>query len=344
VQAQDSECGAAGVMKILLHVGPHKTGSSYLQACFVHHKESLRGRRILLPSAWEHARGNPSHTGLVKALLDNDLAGVRAVIDGAIAEGGETLLVSAEDLSVLPVEALQRLRLVLGDAEVLVVFYVRRWTDFLPSAWQELIRQGKSMSLPEYFSLQIRNPAASEELNIELKLANLIEVFGQDSIRLVCFSMLVDSGTDIFSHFARHFLDWWQAEPPPGAPRHNASRGVREIELLRQLNAIEFAATGRQSVEVRNKLDAAAPSKHLEFVLGAMEPHYRTLPFNDFLPALTRMHQALHERFKQNIVRPSPPNMFFRPKKHPLPYVASNYLLQRGVVDALHEIHMEIMQ
>jgi hypothetical protein len=330
--------------KVLLHVGPHKTGSSYLQACFSYHREALRARGIALPAAWELAPGNPSHTGLVTALLNNDLAGANAVLEGAFAEGAETLLVSAEDLSVLPVEALQRLRSMLGAADLLVVFYVRRWTDLLPSVWQELVKQGKSMSLPEYFSLQVRNPEASNELNFELKLANLIEVFGQDSIRLVCFSMLADSESDIFSHFSRHFLGWWQAEPPPGAPRYNASRGVKEIELLRQLNAIEFAATGRQSAHVRNKLDAAAPSKHTRLVLEAMEPHCRMLPFNDFLPVLTRMHRALYERFKLNVVRPNPPNMFFRPKKHPLPFVASDYLLQRGIVDALHEIHAEIMQ
>jgi hypothetical protein len=257
--------------KILLHVGPHKTGSSYLQACFSYHREALRERGIVLPAAWEHAPGNPSHTGLVTALLNNDLAGAKAVLEGAFAEGAETLLVSAEDLSVLPVEALQRLRCMLGAADVLVVFYVRRWTDLLPSVWQELVKQGKSMSLPEYFSLQMRNPEASNEINFELKLANLIDAFGQDSIRLVCFSALEDAGSDIFSHFARHFLGWWQAEPPAGAPRYNASRGVKEIELLRQLNVIEFAATGRKTADVRNKLDAAAPSKHMRFVLEAAD-------------------------------------------------------------------------
>jgi hypothetical protein len=336
--------GAGGMRKILLHVGPHKTGSSYLQACFSHHIAALRSRGIALPARWDLAPGNPSHTGLVTALQNDDVDGAKEVVEAALAGRCDTLLVSAEDLSVLPVEALQRLPPVLGTAEVVIIFYIRRWTDLLPSVWQELIKQGQSMSMPEYFSWHIRNPEGSRELNMELKLANLIEVFGQDSVRLVSFSTLGDAETDIFGHFARHFLGWWRAEPPPGAPRYNASRGVKEIELLRQLNAIEFAASGGRSPHLRNKLDAAAPSKQIRFVLEAMESHRRELPFNDALPALARMHRAMHARFKANVVRPGPPNLFFRPKNRPLPFVASDYLLQRGIVDALHEIHAEIMQ
>lgn len=299
----------------------------------------MRARGIVWPQAWQSA-DNASHTGLTTALRDGgNLCGAAEVLELAFAQGGDTLLVSAEDLSALNVDALQRLKTFLGASNVTIVYYVRRWSDLLPSGWQEVVKQGHTTSFPENFVGHVRNPEASEIFNLELRLAGLIQVFGLQSLRLVSYSMLRDTKVDLFGHFARHFLNWWKATPLSGNHELNTSRGVAEIELVRRLNMIEFSRSGEISPSLRNRLDAAWPTIDAKFVLASMETSRRTMFLNDAFPGLHALHRRAHARYQAQIVEPAPPDLLFKPMRRELQYIADDYIMQPGVVAAIHEIY-----
>jgi hypothetical protein len=327
----------------LLHVGPHKTGSTYLQACFRHHRAALRARGVVVPAAWELAPGVASHARLAEAVREGgDLAQAAEILADAFADGGDTLLVSAERISGLDGAALRRLRGLLGGCAVTVVFYVRRWSDLLPSAWQELVKRGETRSFPEFLAANIRNPERSLYFNLDMKLQALVEVFGQENVRLVCYSVLRDASADLFDHFAQHFLGWPDAPTLPGAVDMNVSRTAEEIELVRRLNMIDIARTGAASAALRNSLDAASPAIDTSAVLAAMAGSRRTMLLSDAFPALQQLHRRLSAKYRAQIVAPAASELMFTPMRREIPYIADDYVMRRGAIDEIYRIYDRI--
>ena len=328
--------------RAIIHIGPHKTGSSYLQVCFARYRDALRQRGIVVPAAWEQ-HGNVSHSGLVDAVREGgDLAAAAEVIAREFAAGGETLLVSAEDFSTLSAAELQRLKTLLGDSAITIVYYIRRTSDILFSAWQEDVKQGNLFTFPEYFGLHLRNPEVSVFFNLEMRLRPFIEVFGKESIRIVAYSMLRDNDIDLFTHFAQHLLKWHPVEPPPDPQELNKAGTPAEIELLRALNVIETLRNPSAPKNLRDRLDASRGSLDLEHIYVVMEAHQKFMVLSDAFPMISRFHKEQRQRFADNVVPPCPNEFFFRLVRKEIPFIAGDYLLHPGVLDALHTLHGQL--
>lgn len=328
--------------KAVVHIGPHKTGSSYLQVCFTRYRDALRQRGIVVPAAWEQ-QGNVSHNGLVDAVREGgNLAGAAAVIAREFAAGGDTLLVSAEDLSTLPLEALHRLKSLLGESTVSIVYYVRRTSDILFSAWQEDVKQGNLFTFPEYFGLHLRNPEVSVFFNIEMRLRPFIEVFGKESIRIVAYSMLREQNIDLFAHFAQHLLKWHPVEPPPEPQELNKAGTPAEIELLRALNVIETLRNPDGAKNLRDRFDAVSKTLDLEKIYSAMSEHQKFMILSDAFPMISRFHKEQRQRYADNVVPPCPNEFFFRLVRKEIPFIAGDYLLRPGILEALYTAYEKL--
>ena len=143
----------------VIHVGPHKTGTTYLQLSFKANRPALQQRGILYPAVWDYTAGNPSHLPLAQKLKAGDRDGLAQDFATLLASGAKQVLISAEDLSNLEIPALQLLQSLVAGSAVKIVFYVRRWSELLPSSWQESIKQGQCWTLPEYMLLSLQNVA-----------------------------------------------------------------------------------------------------------------------------------------------------------------------------------------
>ncbi len=329
--------------KTVIHIGPHKTGSSYLQACFRQYRGALRARGIVVPAEWEHP-GNAAQTVLVAALRDGgDLDGAVEVMARIRAEDAETLLISAEDLCTLGVVQVQRLRDLLGDCEVTVIYYVRRTSDLLFSSWQEDVKHTTSMTFPEYALAHLRNPEASLFFNIDVRLKSWVEVFGKDSIRIVGYSALRDNAIDLFKHFAHRFLKWPNVEPEPSAREINIAGTPEQIELLRSLNQLEKLQNPERPLNLRSKLDAALPHLDLTFLFAEMAACRKVFVFNDGFPFFARFHREQRQAYATNVVPPCPIEFFFRLARKEIPYVGGDFMLRPGVLEALHVVHERLV-
>lgn len=331
------------VFRTIMHVGPHKTGTSYLQTCFSRHSDALRALGVVLPRAWEEGPGNFSHTGLLKALNQENLAAASDVLARCFEHGGTTLLISAEGLSTVGLESLRRLKTLLGSGPVTIVYYVRRWSDHFPSGWQELVKNGAVITLPEQFANHIRNPSQSTIFNPDVRLAPFRDVFGPDNIRIVCYSEIRDRGMNLFTHFMAEILGVPDAMPPAGVGDLNISRGPAYIELLRCLNVLEYAQTGVRPVGLRAKLQAIESRIDTCHLFTAMAKHERVLTFNDACDALRDVHKHLFERYKDAIVPPSRQDRFFRPARRAIPYISADYLMEPGLIDIIRAIYQQII-
>ena len=328
--------------RFVIHLGPHKTGSTYLQLCFRNNRAALLERGILFPALWEHSRASPSQTGFAQRLERGQFGELAAELGSAVAPGIyatgiHTVLISSENLSILERPAVQGLREITGGAAVEFVFYLRRWSDLLPSSFQERVKQGAARPLPDYALAHLKNPFASRLLNWELKTAPFRQVFGEESVRFVCYSVLRERDQDIFRHFARTFLGWDEA--PPGASKPvNESRSAVEIELLRALNVMRARKGMPENSALRDRFDVVRQSFDLEALFAAMEDFRETLVFRDDWEPLTILHDRLLDRFRPSLVAPHPPAKLFRPKRADLPFFAADYLAEPGIADAVRDI------
>lgn len=325
--------------RAIVHVGPHKTGSTYLQTCLRYHREALLARGFVVPEAWEHAADNPSHTGVLRALdSEAKLARARAVLERDLAPLGHTLLISAEELSTPRADRLPRLAALLHGLRVTIVFYVRRWSDLLPSGWQETVKQGQDFSFPDFYVAHVRNPRASQIFNLDLRLQPLAERFGRENLRLVCYTVLREQGADLFQHFAASFLDWEDPPVPPGNREMNASRSEASIELLRMLNQMEFAHSGRRSAALRDRFDRAAAELNLARILDALEAHMVSTLCSDGFPDVHALHERLYAEYRDNIVPPALPRLFFAPARREVLHVKDNTATQRDIFNEVQRI------
>ncbi|MGB3711064.1 MAG: hypothetical protein WA985_05195 [Erythrobacter sp.] len=90
-----SSCGAIGpVMRLIIHPGLHKTGSTYLQ-----HVLNDTSRALTEKGVWyERQRGYPAHHGAAWRILIGDPKPLIRMGEKAEQAGCETLILSSEDL------------------------------------------------------------------------------------------------------------------------------------------------------------------------------------------------------------------------------------------------------
>lgn len=327
----------------ILHVGPHKTGTSYLQEAFLQTRPLLAARGVHYPAIW----GRAAHHALLEMLN----AGPGAELERQFAElraaGHATVLISVEGLTTLPLPTVEYLRTLVGpENPVRVVFYARSWADRLLSHWKQEIKGGSTQSLPEYLFQRVTQPAGSNLVNFGTGLRHYAQVFGAESLAVVAYDQVLAQKLDLFVHFAATFLDW--SDPPAlDLAYANVSPNTVDTEVLRALNAIEAAQSGQPPGRVQAAGMAARYMRRAGEFAGpllreAMEANRATAVLNEKSAQLTALHKQLYAEFGAALVAPKPRGVFFTPRRAEIPYVHRDYLLVPGVVAALHAVHRAV--
>jgi hypothetical protein len=131
--------------RIVVHVGLHKTGTTYLQSLLRANREQLRAAQVHFPGGTDH---------LVQGLAVSDLMGRRPrgaanaavtgqwakLVESVRVEGLRTVLLSDERLSLGGAGLARRLFASVDDREAEVVVTARDLGRVLVSAWQEELR------------------------------------------------------------------------------------------------------------------------------------------------------------------------------------------------------------
>jgi hypothetical protein len=327
--------------EFIIHLGPHKTGTTYLQLSFRARRAALAERGIIFPEAWELAPGNPSHLPLAQWLKAGAVDRLAPEFAALLASGAKQVLISSEDLSTLEPEAVALLRTLLAGSKVRFVFYFRRWSELLPSSWQESIKQGQSWTLPEYTLLTVQNVRHSKLLNFDRKLAPFRDAFGAGSLRLCSYSELREREMDLFQHFAAQFLDWPDAPAGDAPANANASRDLATSEILRVLNS-RVLRGGPASDRMRRAFDLLPDRSFLAPVVDAIHAHSRKMRFSDAWPSLLALHDELVESYHAHMIQPKRNRLLFRLRNAELSYSGPEYLLEPGVVEILRDLQARL--
>jgi len=325
--------------RYVLHIGPHKTGTSYLQVLFRELSSRMKSRGILYPPQWttEGALGHVALVTRLRAQIADD--NLRREFSELSDSRCDVVLISAEDLSGLSVAQIATLKELIGAHPVSVVFYCRRWSDLLPSVWQELIKHGRTLTLPEYVASHLANPAASTRINYALTLDRFAEVFSRDNLFLASYSNIVDGGESLAEHFFGTFLSWPDA---PGLRKIvvNASLSPFDTEMIRILNAMRSLRQGDPGGAVRVKYLQMRDELDLDVPFAAMERHRATVTLHD--GGLRWIHDEIFQRYGSRLLPPVSGREWFARREGVMSYINASYVLEPGVVQAVDAVYARL--
>lgn len=264
--------------RVVLHVGPRKTATTYLQRVLQALVIEGRVDPTLYPIRTRQREDHNHVPGLIDlareagaiglqddAWAEQDGGDARALIDAVRAAPSDVLL-SAEAMSVLPLSGARAVIAALAPAPVDVVITARDLARVLPSSWQQHMRNGNIESYDAYLALRTdeRETRAYEvELNRGFwrayryaELAERWEAAGARRATIVTVPRYGADADEIWRRFVEAVaLPDLPAEPPPiPEDRANIALTGAETFAIYGFNlAARAAGQGRREVRAAHR-------------------------------------------------------------------------------------------
>ncbi|MFN8125166.1 MAG: hypothetical protein U0R64_01450 [Candidatus Nanopelagicales bacterium] len=229
---------------VLLHVGPHKTGTTAIQGALAAARPLLKRERILYPGR------RLEHNRQAAAAIQRSLGWDRRRLDMAywdtlVAQAARypgRVVISSEVFCEADAESAARIVHDLGPDRVQVAVTLRPLEKLLPSNWQQYIKSGYRIRyehwLENVFETREKSSAATPSFWVRNDHPAVIrrwsEVIGPENLVVVVVDSaeprsLFDSFEDILQ-LPRNSLNADESGPS------NRSLSAYEVELLRQFN------------------------------------------------------------------------------------------------------------
>lgn len=169
-------------MKLVLHIGTHKTGTTAIQSYLTAHRNALKQLGILYPSCCEEVQQN-QFSFLVPLIRQGKFEEIADYFEKIKLEadscGVNSIIISGEDFSLLTQEHIQKLAEYLPDLEVSIVVYFRNLYDHLISTFAQINRLNKS--LPAWSNLGERLHGL---MDYDAILSKWCDVFGNNNVNV----------------------------------------------------------------------------------------------------------------------------------------------------------------
>jgi hypothetical protein len=220
----------------VIHVGPRKTATTYLQSNFYRNREQLLARGWLYPIVAQRTQ-NAHHQ--VASSKDEVLAGEGALFkrlkrasDDALKKDAN-LLISSEGLRKWTARDFVKLGKVLGQTDVMIAYTLRDPFTLLASIWGESVKNGRTRSFPDYAARQINDRSKSQALN---PLGELGPILDHPKLRLAVldYEAVRTANQDIYTAFCRDILGIDGMLPSLDKPK-NFSLPIELTDYLRAL-------------------------------------------------------------------------------------------------------------
>ncbi|MDC0601783.1 hypothetical protein OAP14_02010 [Aliiglaciecola sp.] len=223
--------------KVVLHIGPHKTASTYIQKMLHKNRKALQSCGWTYPTVGVVGYGQHRFAEL---LFNKDYEGAMFLWK-EMSKGHHNIVVSSENFDRLDEEDIKALKSLLNDCEVEIIYFYRRNDDRLISSWQESIKHGGTLSWQHYLLNSVVRPYRSESLNDSLVVSYYTKEFNIN-VKIVDYDIAVDAGVDLFESFLMFF--GLKKRESKGFVLENKKINVASdyavIEILRILNLIDI--------------------------------------------------------------------------------------------------------
>jgi hypothetical protein len=144
-------------MRVYLHIGTDKTGSTSIQGHLYANRRWMEELRVLVPAAGLSVRNG--HASMLSELEDAALESLSAELDQAAEDGFRAVILSWEGMTFYSEEKITRLRSALGKYPVTILVYLREQADILQSGFLQRVKANSNK-----FPMQIYEfPRSPEE-------------------------------------------------------------------------------------------------------------------------------------------------------------------------------------
>lgn len=219
-----------------LHIGPHKTGSTYIQKRLVDAEKQLAKVGIKYPKKWRDVLwGHHTMVVAIKSPVAKEAGDVQKLVR-EVCNSDDVVVLSSELFENLEPDEIQ---FVFGGlpVDVHVHYFCRSWPGLVYSNWQEKIKQGEECSLPAFALEHYARPFQSRMMNYDIPLGKYRKALPECNISLYSYDDIVSSGGDLFEAFIREVSPGIDVDALPLARKEvNASLSEVDIGLIRQLN------------------------------------------------------------------------------------------------------------
>jgi hypothetical protein len=326
--------------KFIIHIGPTKTGSKYLQSLLFHSRGTLRSLGIDYPDIWWSRPDEIMHAPLRKMLREKRHAEVKDSFRELSLTGCRIIVLSGEGLDNLTPEEFEVLRDALGGNSVEFIYYCRRWCERIPSLWKQSIQMGGVEMLPQYYQTNTGRSMYMGSVNYSLVWTVITKIFGRKSLKFVSYSNMRDRNIDLFRHFTTTFLDWsGEIRVPNELIMDHESPNAFDTEIIRALNCIEYQSLGRHSPNMRIKFNAMRSSINSRTLEGLMAAEVAQFEISDAAEEFRLSRQEMAKYSDCLVSQAFSRQPLFELGSTSTPYVRGDYLLNDRAGQEIRDLY-----
>ena len=237
--------------RVYLHIGAPKTGTTYLQDRLALNAKTLAEHDVHFPTKSPLVSPGLFHFRAALDLLDQDWGGKAGHARGSwdqlarkVRRLDGSVIISHEILAPATAAKVAKAKQDLAGAELHIVYSARDLARQLPAAWQESIKQGRKWTYRSYLKrVENKRPWFARAFDLPEVLGTWSAGLAPEQIHVV--TVPHQRGDQLWQRFCAAFgID--PAWAPEESTRHNASLGVAETQLIRQLNRRMDRTTRRE--------------------------------------------------------------------------------------------------
>lgn len=288
--------------RLVMHIGPHKTATTYMQSNFKHHADGLRQRGWLYPAIGERV-GSAHHDLSDQGSQFVRRAGpryedFRRVIAKADAEELDVLL-SSEGFRKWKPAHFQAIQDVIGARKLHLVYALRDPLDMFYSFWAQKVKTGMVLSLPERMEKHFPDPMRSHLLNPLVEIEPLVRNTTAD-LTILLYDELRRRKLDIYSVFMEEVLGIRDL-PPAERPSSNERLPIEMTEFIRLLSVENEAFGGRGRLHMGDAIRYLFSAEEKAEVLRVMAVAAPTARRIEEIPRENRDFVAVENRLVEKL-------------------------------------------
>ncbi|GAB4233378.1 MAG: hypothetical protein Kow0049_16770 [Stanieria sp.] len=332
------------IEKVILHIGAHKTGSSYLQARFCQAREILFSKGILYPRIWQTLLWG--HHILIPAIDKQQIESPELIWQQIKAEADsdtKIVILSSENFEYASEKVIDWLAAAIPQqVEKQIVFFVRKWSELLPSAWQESVKHGNTKEYPQFILEHLCSPYSSKILNFNKVCKNYTKFFEQKDLKIVFYDVINNNEEDIFEFFLQEFCEFNEKiESEIAGKKINKSLESRDIEILRCMNILARQNKHPHPQQIRKIFFAEKNNiKERKELWEILSDFYSEFQINNVGVIPSQFFNNFIKEYQGCLVN-QPYDDFLKPNKK-FNFIDSSYLLNKLASQKIHTIYEQL--
>ncbi|WP_397544430.1 hypothetical protein [Roseovarius salis] len=304
--------------KLLLHIGPHKTGSTAIQRGL----ESQAG--ALASNDWKLERFTTMQGGphRLADLLSVDRREEARPYSHQLRNATDNIILSSENFSRLNEAQARDFVEAIGFDEIRVVYYLRNPLTRLESAWRERVKHGYRYTLVEFIAGRLARPFNDADINDSLKIQPWANAVGLSALDI----HLYDKIDDVSAHFLSTYFPEVTTESCFQQSKVNLSYGAEKTEILRALAGFQTHLLNNRDYD--DDIDALRAQISRISTGGSFD--YRrefTLSMNS--PVMMRLEKMLSEYFGNCLIPRPESELLFEKRTVTWNYLAPEIWLEQ---------------